>query len=571
MRVLAVTLGATAATLLVVIVAGVAAADHESTSFPGESMAHASFAKVVSDTSAYGDKTLRYADPGRATRTVTIPSEGAKIAIRARKGSIPASEVGMRVLVDGVVAGQKLISSTSYSYYAFEHPVSQGTHTVGVEGYSLTGKDRVYLDSVRIVRRDLPPDADADGVSDATDNCPNAPNADQQDPDSDGLGSVCDPDRDGDGVENAKDYAPDDPDVQEPPESSWECRGQHIRPGDDLDSRVNSTGPSNWCVHAGTYTVDEQVNFVQGDNVYGEPGALNPLTFTVKGAKKVVYDVEPLAKIRRDPDAVVPRMVNITADSMRFEWIGQTGAGASSDYVGPGEPCINPSEVTGECAENGTGMFIGMGRSGPGVVLEYLDLKNNAANCVTGLHGRLSNSELSRCSNDTTYEGFSAGAVKTTFESEYGGLYVHDNQAVGVWCDQGCHDVSQRTNGFWIHDSLILGSDRAGARYEYSPMIPTGQTSPAPSTLVEDSYFAGNGPGVTIHDAQNAVIRNNESGPNANNQFAQYTDSGRDGTDGRHDRTDLHNVESYGNRLNGQTQVGCDKADAAVYCHDNTP
>ena len=38
-----------------------------------------------------------------------------------------------------------------------------------------------------------PPDRDADGVPDATDNCPNVPNADQADPDGDGLGTLCDP------------------------------------------------------------------------------------------------------------------------------------------------------------------------------------------------------------------------------------------------------------------------------------------------------------------------------------------------------------------------------------------
>jgi Tol biopolymer transport system component len=62
-----------------------------------------------------------------------------------------------------------------------------------------------------------PSDADTDGVSDASDNCPDVANVDQADLDNDGQGNACDGDRDGDGVPNDSDYAPDDPNVQNPP------------------------------------------------------------------------------------------------------------------------------------------------------------------------------------------------------------------------------------------------------------------------------------------------------------------------------------------------------------------
>ncbi len=45
-----------------------------------------------------------------------------------------------------------------------------------------------------------PPDADGDGVPDASDNCPTIANADQADSDNDGLGNACDPDDDNDGI-----------------------------------------------------------------------------------------------------------------------------------------------------------------------------------------------------------------------------------------------------------------------------------------------------------------------------------------------------------------------------------
>lgn len=48
-------------------------------------------------------------------------------------------------------------------------------------------------------------DSDNDGLSDESDNCPNASNAYQEDADKDGLGNACDDDGDGDGVPNARD------------------------------------------------------------------------------------------------------------------------------------------------------------------------------------------------------------------------------------------------------------------------------------------------------------------------------------------------------------------------------
>jgi hypothetical protein len=48
-------------------------------------------------------------------------------------------------------------------------------------------------------------DADMDGVSDESDNCPSVNNANQKDFDADGIGDLCDEDLDGDGLSNAAD------------------------------------------------------------------------------------------------------------------------------------------------------------------------------------------------------------------------------------------------------------------------------------------------------------------------------------------------------------------------------
>jgi Calcineurin-like phosphoesterase/Thrombospondin type 3 repeat len=54
-------------------------------------------------------------------------------------------------------------------------------------------------------------DRDADGIRNASDNCPKNHNPDQKDLDGDGKGDVCDSDRDGDRQPNADDPCPDDP------------------------------------------------------------------------------------------------------------------------------------------------------------------------------------------------------------------------------------------------------------------------------------------------------------------------------------------------------------------------
>jgi hypothetical protein len=81
--------------------------------------------------------------------------------------------------------------------------------------------------------------------------------------------------------------------------------------------------------------------------------------------------------------------------------------------------------------------------------------------------------------------------------------------------------------------------------------------------------------GVSIHDAQNALVRNNVFGaatiadvaylPNSEGVAIRATDSGRS------DRPDLFNVDFVANVLNGEVIKGCESPDEIAYCSEAAP
>ena len=108
--------------------------------------------------------------------------------------------------------GKNKVTVTSYvagGFNAFNEPTT-ATFTTPIEPRF----DTVNITLVCSAETVAPPDADNDGVPDASDNCPTVFNTAQGDVDGDGIGNVCDPvdgrDTDFDGVIGSDDWCPNE-------------------------------------------------------------------------------------------------------------------------------------------------------------------------------------------------------------------------------------------------------------------------------------------------------------------------------------------------------------------------
>jgi hypothetical protein len=350
------------------------------------------------------------------------------------------------------------------------------------------------------------------------------------------------------------------------------CDGRWVRAGDDLAAAMNNTpAGARFCIEAGNYPISETIDVQDGDIIRGEPG-----TVTRRGP---AVDPDPVVHVRNAGG--LARMFHVTARTGRMEWLDIQGSPDGSRYTDDTrETCENWGEASGRCPAGGTGVAIGAGRSGSGFVFEHLQVHHNPAQCINGLRGTILRSDLYNCSQNADYWGFSAGALKTIHEQESAYNFVHDNEAVGLWCDQGCRDNPGTPEGWYQHENLVVDNGRAGIRYEYSPMLGNGAHARQPTALIDNNRLAGNDwGGIDVHDAQNATIRANAFGT-ATIAGTEYPHNGSgseamqfsEGDESR-SRTDLWNVEAYDNRLGGEAMDGCEvyTDPDKLRCYDNTP
>ena len=350
------------------------------------------------------------------------------------------------------------------------------------------------------------------------------------------------------------------------------CDGQRVRDGDDLAAEINGApAGTTFCVEAGTYPISATVEVQDGDVIKGEPG-----TTTRRGP---AVDPNPVANVRNAGG--LARMFHVTARAGRMEWLDIQGSPDGARYTDDTRrACENWGGASDRCPEGGTGVAIGAGRSGAGFVFEHLQVHHNPSQCISGLKGALLRSDLYHCSQNADYWGYSASALKTINEQESAYNFVHDNEAVGLWCDQGCRDNPATPEGWYQHDNLVVDNGRGGIRYEFSPMRGNGARSRQPTALIENNRLAGNGwGGIDVHDAQNATVRENAFGPTtvAKTEYS-HNGSGPEAmqfseSDSSRSRTDLWNVEAYDNKLGGEAMDGCETYidPDKLRCHGNYP
>jgi hypothetical protein len=351
--------------------------------------------------------------------------------------------------------------------------------------------------------------------------------------------------------------------------STWGCTGTVIKPGNDIDNIINndrSDTPTTFCVDAGRYTVSAPAILKVGDKLMGQPGTKSFVQKCAAGsaAGSPGTCVDPKATQATQPIPAVKLVGQGTDNLLRAR-----GTGISISWVD-----ISGASGTG----TGSGAITAGSASSNFVVLNAR-IHDNASLGISNMKGRVLDSEFFGNSIKQSALGFNGSAVKGITEYEAAGVFVHDEQGNGLWCDVGCKDDPARgEKGFYVHDSVVVNSGRAGIRYENSPN----------TAWFENNEIHGNGTkerrgGIDIRDSQNATVKSNVFGgaifkfinhPENNPETVTYpvnTDRfGIRATDsGRSDRVNLSNVDVLTNIMNNERIITCSDRGDPVLCEGN--
>jgi hypothetical protein len=332
--------------------------------------------------------------------------------------------------------------------------------------------------------------------------------------------------------------------TEERAEAAWTCTGTNIIDisGGDIDAIINNAKADRadtFCVHAGTYKVSEPAILKTGDKLIGEPGTQTAIDTTTISTP--ITRPAPVVKLEGSGTA---NLLRARGTGISISWVDLSGASGT----GTGSGAITAGSADSD------------------FLVQYSRIHDNASLGISNMKGTVLHSEFFKNSNAQSSLGFNGSAIKGITEYQAGWVYVHDEQGNGLWCDVGCDSDSGGTTGFWVHDSVVVNSGRAGIRFENSPN----------QALIENNEIHGNGlkerrGGVDIRDSQDAWVENNNFGlatiagvtyqANGDKIGVRATDSGRT------DRVNLSNIDVVGNKMNGERIVTCG---GQVACSGNT-
>ena len=326
-------------------------------------------------------------------------------------------------------------------------------------------------------------------------------------------------------------------------EAAWSCTGTHIDSDSqdpsrrDLDAIINndsSTKATTFCVHAGTYQVSQVARLKTGDKLEGEPPGAQPV--------KVGPATKP-APVVFLKGSGTDTLLSALGANISIKWVDLSGASGTGRGAGA----------------------IAAGSADSNFVVQYARIHNNDCLGISNAKGHILDSEFFSNSQVGACIGVNGSAIKGITQFEAGNLYVHDEQGNGIWCDVGCKESA---GDFYVHDSVVVGSGRAGIRYENSP---TG-------AVIANNWIHGNGVaerrgGVDIRDSQNALVTGNVFGAatidgksypvNKDKIGVRATDSGRS------DRVNLAGVQIRNNFMRTEGIKGCELPDTIVACSGN--
>jgi hypothetical protein len=176
------------------------------------------------------------------------------------------------------------------------------------------------------------------------------------------------------------------------------------------------------------------------------------------------------------------------------------------------------------------------------------DFKRSSATGVGIAGGSMADTSQVKLSLFDLNEGAGVSNARGTFidvEAAFNGSSASE-------CAVGC-DRTSSPNGFWVHGADLSGNTGGGVRYENAET----------NALIEDNHVWGNATsknrgGVSVRDAQNAVIRNNifagvgyKHNQEPDNVAIYASDSGKS------TRPNLKNIEIYPNTLNRERIKSC--------------